>query len=231
MGLLDELLGGALGKSGSQGGLSKPLMLAMLALLASGALNRRGASGGGAPQPAPSNNPLGDLLGSVLGGGRQVPGQAGNPLGDILGGLLGGGAAGGARQASPAPAGHPLGDILGNVLGGGGSSGGALAGGLLGGLGSVLGQLQQSGQEDTIKSWIGTGQNREISAREVQSALSPEVIRELSGQTGLSPDELLAQISTGLPDLVDQLTPEGRLPSVPDDPALSELSRLSRQLG
>lgn len=257
MGLLDDLLGGVLGKTDPQGnapqgggspgsavpgGLSKPLMLALLALLASGVLNRRGAADApGAPQPAPSpapsstasDNPLGDLLGGLLGGSKGPQGS--NPLGDLLGGLLGGGGAGGARRAAaPGSTGNPLGDMLGSMLGGNGSSsGGALAGGLLGGLGSVLGQLQQSGQRDAINSWIGGGQNRQISAGELQVAFSPEVIRDLSARTGLSPDEVLAQISEGLPDLVDQLTPEGHLPSVsgdPSDPSLRELSQLSEKL-
>ena len=72
MGLLDDMLG----KAVPGGKISKPLILALLALLASGALTRKGAtSAPTAPAPTPipgpdgqSSNPLSDLLGSLLGG-------------------------------------------------------------------------------------------------------------------------------------------------------------------
>jgi uncharacterized protein YidB (DUF937 family) len=43
--------------------------------------------------------------------------------------------------------------------------------------------------------------------------LGSDTLNTLSKQTGLSRDELLAGLSQNLPDLVDQLTPKGRLPT------------------
>jgi uncharacterized protein YidB (DUF937 family) len=236
MGMLDDLLGKALPK----GNISKPLILALLALLASGALTRKQAGDAPtppAPSPAPTpqtdagSNPLGDLLGGLLGGGGRpggAPGAPGsNPLGDLLGGLLGGGgqprsmAPGGGAGAGSA---NPLGDLLGGLLSGSANRG-ALAGGLAGGLGSLLEQFQQSGQRDVIDSWIGRGQNQQIAPQQLASAMDPEVIRQLARQFGMQEDEVLEHVSQGLPDVVDQMTPEGRVPGE------DELSRLSRQLG
>jgi len=50
--------------------------------------------------------------------------------------------------------------------------------------------------------------------------LDNEQIKALMAQTGLSRDELIAGLSEELPDAVDQLTPNGRVPTA------QELSRL-----
>ena len=89
----------------------------------------------------------------------------------------------------------------------------AHAGGLLGGLGGLLEKLQESGHGEVTKSWIGSGQNQPISPGSLGSALGPAIIKALSEKTGLSEQELTAQLSQLLPGLVDKLTPQGRLPT------------------
>src|SRR5262249_4666509 len=59
----------------------------------------------------------------------------------------------------------------------------------------------------------GLGPNHEIAPNDLANALGNDTIHTLSKHTGLSVDELLAGLSQHLPDLVDQLTPHGRLPS------------------
>jgi uncharacterized protein YidB (DUF937 family) len=87
------------------------------------------------------------------------------------------------------------------------------AGGLLGGLGGLLEKLQQSGQGDVAKSWVGNGPNPTISPGSLGSALGPSVIKTLAEKTGLSEQEVTAQLSQFLPGFVDNLTPQGRLPT------------------
>jgi len=89
----------------------------------------------------------------------------------------------------------------------------ANAGGLLGGLGGLLEKLQQSGHGEVTKSWIGSGQNQPISPGSLGSALGPSIIKALAEKTGLSEQELTAQLSELLPGFVDKLTPQGRLPT------------------
>jgi uncharacterized protein YidB (DUF937 family) len=105
---------------------------------------------------------------------------------------------------------------LGGLLGGG--LGGLLAGGaagsvLSGGLADLVRQFQQSGHADTVNSWVGPGANKPISPNELANALGVDQIDTLSAQTGLSRDELLRGLSRELPQAVDELTPEGRLPT------------------
>lgn len=86
-------------------------------------------------------------------------------------------------------------------------------GGLLGGLGGLIDKFRNSGQGDTIDSWVGTGQNKPIQPGQLQNTLGNQTISDLARQSGLSEQDLLAQLSTVLPDLVDKLTPQGRMPT------------------
>jgi uncharacterized protein YidB (DUF937 family) len=141
-----------------------------------------------------------------------------------------GGSQPGASPAAPPPAPAPGGTIAGGGLGGGGLGGGGLGdllkgglGGLLGGaaagsvisggLGDLLKQFQQNGQGDTADSWVSPGPNKQISPGDLGKALGVDQINTLTSQTGLSREELLAGLSQHLPDVINQLTPDGRLPT------------------
>jgi len=214
MGLLDILNGMQNGPRGqrqpappggsSSGGMS-PWMMALLGMLAYKAIK-----GGG----------LGNMLGGgqPAGGGRPVqdPGMDANAsggglggLGDILGGMLGGGAAGGG--ARPGASGGGLGDLLGGLGGllGGGAAGGALNGGLK----NLLDDLQASGQGDAVKSWVGTGPNHSVAPNDLAKAIGIDDIDAVAKQTGMPREQLLSELSEHLPEFVNQLTPDGRLPS------------------
>ncbi|HET7383047.1 MAG TPA: YidB family protein [Pseudolabrys sp.] len=112
----------------------------------------------------------------------------------------------------PGGGGGGLGDLLSGGLGGllaGGAAGSILSGGL----NDLLKQFQQSGQSDTVNSWVGTGPNKTISPNDLASALGSDKINALIAQTGMSRDDLLRGLSEYLPQVVDQLTPQGRLPT------------------
>jgi uncharacterized protein YidB (DUF937 family) len=156
------------------------------------------------------------LLDNVLGGTRTSGGmspitmallgvlayrtfQGKGPLADMLGRTPASSPSGGASST------HPGG--LGGLLGGG-------AGGILsGGLGDLLKQFQQNSHGDKAQSWIASGPNKPVSPSELERALGPDKISWLMDQTGLSREELLAGLSRELPKAVDQLTPNGRLPT------------------
>jgi uncharacterized protein YidB (DUF937 family) len=120
---------------------------------------------------------------------------------------------------APAPSGGSLaggGGGLGDILKGplGGVLGGAAAGSVIsGGLGDLLKQLQQNGHGETANSWVGNGPNKQIAPGDLASALGADQINSLVSQSGLSRDELLSGLSRMLPDVVNHLTPDGRLPT------------------
>jgi uncharacterized protein YidB (DUF937 family) len=149
MGLFDNISGSGSGTALPGGHLTKPLVIALLALLAS-----RYLSGGSKDAPASANPNTGAT-----------------------------------SEPDPSPD-----DIL-------------------GGLGGLLKQFQQNGFGDAINSWIGTGANKPVAANQISEALGPDVIDALSQRTGLPKDQILALLSEVLPNVVDQLTPGGRLPT------------------
>jgi uncharacterized protein YidB (DUF937 family) len=120
--------------------------------------------------------------------------------------------AGPASGTATAPGGSGLGDLLKGGLGG--ILGGPDAGNIVsGGLNDLLKQFQQGGQGDVAKSWIGTGANKAISPQDLEKVLDSDQLKTLMAQTGLSRQDLLAGLSQVLPDVVDQLSPDGRVPT------------------
>jgi uncharacterized protein YidB (DUF937 family) len=133
--------------------------------------------------------------------GNQT-GSAPQPApGNVKAGMPGGGMGGGG-----------LGDMLKGGLGGllaGGAAGSILSGGL----GDLLNQFQQKGLGDQANSWVSNGPNKQIAPGDLANALGADQIDQLSAQSGLSRDELLQGLSQYLPDVVNHLTPDGRLPN------------------
>jgi uncharacterized protein YidB (DUF937 family) len=198
MGLLDVLNGMQNGPRGpsepnkeSEGSGMSPLTMAILALLGYKALKHLTGSGG-SPSAPPAPAPRSTINAGPPGGtvNAGLPGSGGG-LSDLLKGGLGGLLAGGAA---------------GSILSGG--------------LGDLLNQLQNKGHGETANSWVSPGPNKQIAPRDLADALGADQINTLAAQTGLSRQELLTGLSQHLPEVVNHLTPDGRLPTE------NELSRM-----
>jgi uncharacterized protein YidB (DUF937 family) len=185
MGLLDGVLGG--NTQQSSGGMS-PLTMLLMGVLAYRTYEGKGR--------------LADMLHNA---GVNLPGSA--P----------------ATTPNVAPGNGPVG-MPGNTGGGGlmdmlrgnlGSLlGGAAAGGALsGGLTDLLRRFTDAGHGDTANSWINTGANHPVTPQQIEQSLGANTVNSLAEQAGMTPDSVLSHLSQGLPDVVDKLTPEGRLPT------------------
>nr|WP_295891209.1 YidB family protein [uncultured Devosia sp.] len=131
---------------------------------------------------------------------------------DKLGGMLNGMGGQPADPANPGRSSGGLGDLLNGL---GGALGGASAGRVLsGGLGDLVDRFRQSGRSQQADSWINTGQdNVPVEASDLEEALGEDTITELTQKTGLSRTELLERLSKTLPDAVNRMTPNGRVPT------------------
>jgi uncharacterized protein YidB (DUF937 family) len=156
MGLPDNIFGSDTNPAVPGGNITKPLMIALLAYLAS-----RYLGGGEKEEPAPSTP-------------EPLP-RSSDPL--------------------PGPTTEPS------------------SGSILDGLGGLIEQFQKRGFGDTVDSWVNTGSNKEVAPRDVSDALGGDFVDELSKRTGLSRDQVLTELSRMLPNVVDRLTPQGRLPT------------------
>ena len=90
---------------------------------------------------------------------------------------------------------------------------GPIATKITGGLGELVDHFKTTGHGDAAESWVSSGPNKPITETHLESALGGDLIDNLVKQTGLTRDELLSRLSKILPEAVDRLTPEGRLPS------------------
>jgi uncharacterized protein YidB (DUF937 family) len=110
----------------------------------------------------------------------------------------------GANQAGTDAGSAPTSGGLGSVLGGGS---------LGAGLKDLLDRFRQNGQDDKVQSWVSTGDNKSIAPKEIEQALGEERIQWLMEQTGMPREQLLDGLSGELPQAIDKLTPDGRLPT------------------
>lgn len=83
--------------------------------------------------------------------------------------------------------------------------------GQAGGLGQILGQLQQSGLQDQVTSWLGSGSNMEVSGQQLQDALGGDMMGQLAKTLNLGEGDAAGQIAGMLPGLVDKVSPNGDL--------------------
>jgi len=81
------------------------------------------------------------------------------------------------------------------------------------GLSGLVERFRNGGLDHIIDSWIGRGENRPVSPNQLHQALGDGTVEGLSRETGLPRDDLLSQLSRLLPEVVDKLTPQGRLPT------------------
>lgn len=124
-----------------------------------------------------------------------------------------------AMPAEPGPQAAPtqpdqssggLGDILGGLLGSAG-------GGILGGLGGLLGGLRNQGMDHKVDSWVRPGPNQSVSADELSRAFDPKDVEAAAQKAGTDRGGLMQEVSRILPDFVDRMTPQGRMPERESD--------------
>jgi uncharacterized protein YidB (DUF937 family) len=155
------------------------------------------------------------MLGSATGAGADpnpgatdgAQGQEGGLLGslrDMASNLTGG-------QSEKALAGLGMG---GAAAGLGGAVAGSAAGGgdLMTGLSEMFERFSGTEHQTKAQSWVGTGPNDPLAPDEVEQALDGDTIAELLEKTGLNRSDLLSRLSQILPEAVDHVTPDGKMP-------------------
>ncbi len=147
------------------------------------------------------------MQGQVNQGGAAGQAPAGGDLmGSLLGALLGGGQMPQQGQPQAAP-------------GGMGGMGSGMTGALVAaGVSMLVAKLQQGGLQETVNSWVGHGENQPVAPDALHKALGPEQVQTMSAQTGLPTGALMGVLAAALPQLINGLTPQGRLPEAHEVP-------------
>ena len=181
-----------------------------------------------------ANPILGQILANAFGSAmrsRATPGPFGR-TGGGLGGGLGGVALGGLLAGMMRRSGR-----------GGGAGRGALVAMLLpfamqwvqrnGGIGAVLDRFRQRGYTQHANSWQSVGSNETIGPEVVNEIVGRDELLQLARQFGVPEQEVSEGFAEILPEMADQLTPEGNVPPEADDAlegGRDELEKALREL-
>lgn len=165
-----------------------PSLLALLGLAAVASLQNRSRT----KDALNSADPDQRGASGPWGGSRFEGGGFGGRFGGVLPGGVGGGFV------------FDLSDVF------GGRPPGVVA---AGGLGELIDRLQTAGYGQTAQSWVSDGPNEIVEPGMVEQALDEDLLLELEQRTGLPRTEIMQRLATGLPETVNQLTPQGRVPT------------------
>jgi uncharacterized protein YidB (DUF937 family) len=131
-----------------------------------------------------------------------------------------------------------LGSVMGGMFGGGQpqSSNPLLAIALQmlqqnGGLQGMLAKAQQAGYGEQVQSWIGTGSNLPIDSGALSQIFGQGQLGQIAQQLGVSRDEAAGQLAQTLPQVVDEMTPQGEIPANHSDLVNRALAILQQQRG
>jgi uncharacterized protein YidB (DUF937 family) len=93
-----------------------------------------------------------------------------------------------------------------------------------GGLANIVGMLGKSGLGDVVGSWVGKGDNAPVAPDQLKAAFGDDEVRRIAQEAGVSEDEAASGLAEMLPKVIDQLTPDGEMPS--NDALEAGLSKL-----
>ena len=130
-----------------------------------------------------------------------------------------------------------LGNVMGGMMGGGQSrqGGNQLIQMVLemlqqnGGIEGLLARMQQAGYGQQAQSWIGTGQNMPISPDALAQIFGQGQLGQIAQQLGLPQQDAAGGLAQMLPDVVDQMTPQGQIPDDSNDLVALVLANLNRR--
>ena len=198
---------------------------------------------------------LGDILGGVLGGGNQPSGY--NPqqyerrtdngfgLDDIIGGLTSANQRGGGMSSGRGGLGDILGSVLGGQMTGGQTSRSGFGGkGMLiaalmpmvlswikrnGGLSGALSKITGMGYDNQARSWMSNQEaNDNLDPNEIHNLFDESEIQQVAAHTGANEMEVRQGLAELLPEVMNQLTPNGNLDNEPE--ANEEIDQIMNQL-
>jgi uncharacterized protein YidB (DUF937 family) len=82
-----------------------------------------------------------------------------------------------------------------------------------GGLNDLIHTFEQKGLGHIISSWVGNGENVPISPDQIKAVMGSKCVADLAKKAGISPVVATRYLTSTLPNLVDALTPDGKVGS------------------
>ena len=82
-----------------------------------------------------------------------------------------------------------------------------------GALSNITRGFHGAGLDNVLQSWVGTGENLPITGDQVKQVLGPGNVADLGARAGLTETDASNALAGMLPQVIDKLTPDGKLPS------------------
>jgi len=81
-----------------------------------------------------------------------------------------------------------------------------------GGLADIIGAFNKGGLGDVVSSWVGGGPNKPVDPGALASVLGPDILGQFAKRAGVGHAEAGSVLAQVLPELVNQMTPQGQVP-------------------
>jgi uncharacterized protein YidB (DUF937 family) len=85
-----------------------------------------------------------------------------------------------------------------------------------GALSNLTKGFQGAGLDNVLQSWVGKGENLPINGDQVKQVLGSGNVADLGVRAGLNENDTSNALAGMLPQVIDKLTPDGKLPSEND---------------
>jgi len=82
----------------------------------------------------------------------------------------------------------------------------------IGGFSGLINKFQNGGLGEIVSSWVGTGANQPISADQIINALGADRIHAIADKLGVADNQVSGGLASVLPQIIDKLTPNGKVP-------------------
>ena len=82
-----------------------------------------------------------------------------------------------------------------------------------GGLQGLVEKFKSAGLRHIADGWVSNGPNPPVSSEQLQKVFSSDQLRGFAQKLGIDPDVATKHLSDMLPHVVDNLTPDGKVPA------------------
>ena len=82
----------------------------------------------------------------------------------------------------------------------------------IGGLQGLVEKFKSAGLSNVADAWVAKGPNPAVSKEQLRNVFSADQLRAFGEKLGIDSDDAASNLSEMLPNVVDSLTPDGKLP-------------------
>lgn len=79
-------------------------------------------------------------------------------------------------------------------------------------LSGIAQKFRESGLDKQVSSWIAKGENLPVVGPQIEKALGSDVVAGIAAKLGITQAQAADELAQTMPQVVDEMTPEGELP-------------------